>query len=35
MDDTSPQNVAGLQRVTRQYCAGQAALLESIASELE
>jgi patatin-like phospholipase/acyl hydrolase len=35
MDDTSPQNVAGLQRVTREYCAGQAALLESIAAELE
>lgn len=35
MDDTSPQNVTGLQRVTRQYCAQQAALLESIAAELE
>jgi hypothetical protein len=34
MDDTSPENVAGLQRVTREYCAEQAAVLDSIAADL-
>ena len=34
MDDTSPENVGGLQRVTREYCAANAALLDSIAAEL-
>jgi patatin-like phospholipase/acyl hydrolase len=34
MDDTSPQNVAGLERITRDYCASQAAQLDAVAAAL-
>ncbi len=35
MDDTSDENVTGLERITRDYCRQQAAQLDSIAAELE
>jgi patatin-like phospholipase/acyl hydrolase len=34
MDDVSSHNVAGLQRVTREYCARHAALLDEVARAL-
>lgn len=34
MDDTSPGNVTGLERVAREYCATHAAQLDSIAAAL-
>jgi predicted acylesterase/phospholipase RssA len=34
MDDTSPENVSGLERITRDYCARHAAQLDAIAAEL-
>lgn len=34
MDDTSPENVAGLERITREHCARHAAQLDAIAAEL-
>jgi patatin-like phospholipase/acyl hydrolase len=34
MDDTSQENVAGLERITRQHCARHAARLDAIAAEL-
>jgi patatin-like phospholipase/acyl hydrolase len=34
MDDTSPENVAGLERITREHCARQAAQLDAIAAAI-
>ena len=34
MDDTSPGNVAGLERITREHCARHAAQLDAIAAAL-
>jgi hypothetical protein len=34
MDDTSPENVEGLERITREHCARHAAQLDAIAAEL-
>jgi hypothetical protein len=34
MDDTSPENVAGLERITREHCARHAAELDAIAVAL-
>jgi hypothetical protein len=34
MDDTSPENVAGLERITREHCARHAAQLDAIAATL-
>lgn len=34
MDDTSPENVAGLERITREHCARHAAELDAIAAAL-
>ena len=35
MDDTSPENVAGLERITREHCARNAAQLDEIAAALQ
>lgn len=35
MDDTSPENVAGLERITREHCARHAAQLDEIAAALQ
>jgi hypothetical protein len=34
MDDTSRQNVSGLERITREHCARHGAQLDAIAAEL-
>jgi hypothetical protein len=34
MDDTSPENVAGLERITREHCLQHAAQLDLIAAEI-
>lgn len=34
MDDTSPENVSGLERITREHCARHAAELDAIAAVL-
>jgi hypothetical protein len=34
MDDTSQENVAGLERITREHCLQHAAQLDLIAAEI-